>query len=146
MHSDTLSAQAVRAQLKLKIPLQWRLLKTTLATKPRNITPIFRTCGVLSSRELEITEVEDCTALLSKIHSQEWSVVEVVTAFCKRAAVAQQLINPLMDIAFDEGIQRAEELDDYLQSTGKVIGPWRLHGLPISFKVGSPMRGQSPVV
>jgi amidase len=143
MRSNTLSVQVVQTELKLKIPQQWRLPDTTLATKPRNITPIFRTCGILSARELEITEVEDCTALLSKIHSKDWSAVEAVTAFCKRAAIAQQLVNPLMDIAFDEGVRRAKELDDYLQSTGKVVGP--LHGLPISFKVRIPVRGESQV-
>jgi amidase len=143
MSSNTLSVQAVQAELKLKIPLQWWLPETTFATKPRNITPIFRTCGILSGRELEITEVKDCTALLSKIHSKDWSAVEVVTAFCKRAAIAQQLVNPLMDIAFEEGVRRAKELDDYLQSTGKVVGP--LHGLPISFKVRIPVRGESQV-
>ncbi|KEF57420.1 uncharacterized protein A1O9_05337 [Exophiala aquamarina CBS 119918] len=130
--SITMSAQAVQTELKSKITQQWRLTETTLATTPRNITSIFRTCGILSARELEVTEVEDSTALLSTIHSKEWSAVEVVTSFCKRAASAQQLVNPLVDITFDEGIQRAKELDDCLQSSGEVVGP--LHGLLISFK------------
>lgn len=97
--------------------------------------PIFRSCGLLSDRELEITDAEDCTAILEKIHSKEWSAYEVTVAFCKRAAIAQQLVNPLTEIDFEGGIQRAKELDEYLASTGKVVGP--LHGLPISFKVRS---------
>lgn len=97
--------------------------------------PIFESCGLLTAREVDITDAEDCVALLEKIHSKEWSALEVTTAFCKRAAIAQQLVNPLMDIDFERGIQRAKELDDYLESTGKVVGP--LHGLPISFKVFS---------
>jgi amidase len=38
----------------------------------------------------------------------------------------------LAEIRFEEALQRAEELDAILQSTGHVIGP--LHGLPISLK------------
>lgn len=94
---------------------------------------MFKSCGLLTARELDITDVEDCIALLKKIHSKEWSALEVTVAFCKRAAIAQQLVNCLMDIDFDGGIKRAKELDEYLESTGKVVGP--LHGLPVSFKV-----------
>jgi len=34
---------------------------------------------------------------------------------------------------FDKALQRAKELDDYLEKEGKPMGP--LHGLPISVKV-----------
>ena len=88
---------------------------------------------MLSERELEITDAEDCTVILQKLQSKEWSACEVAVAFCKRAAIAQQLVNPLIDIDFEGGMQRAKELDEYLASTGKVVGA--LHGLPISFKV-----------
>jgi len=87
----------------------------------------------LTARELEITCVQDAVALLEKIHSKEWSAFEVTVAFCKRASIAQQLVNCLMDIDFEGGIRRAKELDEYLASTGKVVGP--LHGLPVSIKV-----------
>lgn len=95
--------------------------------------PVFKSCGLLSDRELEITDVQDCVALLEKVHSKEWSALEVTVAFCKRAAIAHQLLNCLMDIDFEGAMQRAKELDEHLGSTGKVVGP--LHGLPISFKV-----------
>jgi amidase len=88
---------------------------------------------LLTARELEITCVQDAVVLLEKIHSKEWSAFEVTVAFCKRAAIAQQLVNCLMDIDFEGGIRRAKELDEYLASTGKVVGP--LHGLPVSLKV-----------
>jgi amidase len=87
----------------------------------------------LTERELEITDVEDCVALLERLHSRRWSALEVTVAFCKRAAIAQQLINPLMDIDFEGAMKRAKDLDDYLHKEGKLVGP--LHGLPISFKV-----------
>lgn len=77
--------------------------------------------------------MEDATALLAKIHSKEWSAFEVTVAYCKRAAIAQQLVNCLMDIDFEGGMQRAKELDEHLALTGKVVGP--LHGLPVSLKV-----------
>lgn len=59
--------------------------------------------------------------------------VEVVTAFCKRAAIAQQCVNCLTEIFFEEAIARARECDDYLEKHGKTMGA--LHGLPISLKV-----------
>lgn len=46
--------------------------------------------------------------------------------------MAQQLINCLTEIYFEEAIKRAEELDEYLAREGRTVGP--LHGLPISFK------------
>lgn len=62
---------------------------------------------------------------------------EVVTAFCKRAAIAQQCVNCLTEIFFEEAIARARECDDYFEKHGKTMGA--LHGLPISLKV----RGRS---
>jgi amidase len=109
------------------------LPESILSSKPRNVLPIFRDCGLLTARELEITEIADATALLEKIHSRQWTSLEVTVAFCKRAAIAQQLINCLMDIDFDRAIERAKELDEHLASTGELVGP--LHGLPVSLKV-----------
>ncbi|KIX07405.1 uncharacterized protein Z518_02058 [Rhinocladiella mackenziei CBS 650.93] len=125
------TAVTFQVALKSKIPPEW-VLPDMRTTRPRNIMPIFKTCGVLTDRELEITEVEDAVTLLEKLHSKTWSSLDVTVAFCKRAAVAQQLINCLMDIDFERGIQRAKELDEYLAATGKLAGP--LHGLPVSLK------------
>ena len=58
--------------------------------------------------------------------------MQVATAFCKRAAIAQQLTNCLTEIFFDRALASARRLDDYLEKHGKTIGP--LHGLPISLK------------
>ncbi|KIW80464.1 hypothetical protein Z517_07080 [Fonsecaea pedrosoi CBS 271.37] len=127
------TAAAYQAALKAKIPPEWLLPKDFLSGgKPRNIMPLFKTCGVLTSHELAITEVEDAVTLLEKLHSRTWSAVEVTVAFCKRAAVAQQLINCLMDIDFSGAIQRAKELDEHLATKGELVGP--LHGLPVSLK------------
>ncbi|OAG42120.1 hypothetical protein AYO21_03574 [Fonsecaea monophora] len=127
------TAAAYQAALKAKIPPEWLLPQDFLSGgKPRNIMPLFKTCGVLTSHELDITEVEDAVTLLEKLHSRTWSAVEVTVAFCKRAAVAQQLINCLMDIDFSGAIQRAKELDEHLATKGELVGP--LHGMPVSLK------------
>jgi amidase len=58
---------------------------------------------------------------------------DVVRAFCKRAAVAQQLTNCFTEIMFSEAIARAKWLDTEYQKRGnQIVGP--LHGLPISVK------------
>jgi amidase len=59
--------------------------------------------------------------------------VEVTTALCKRAAIAQQCVNCLTEIFFEEAMARAKECDEYLKKNGRPMGP--LHGLPISLKV-----------
>lgn len=53
-------------------------------------------------------------------------------AFCKRAAIAQQVTKCLTEVFFDKALKRARELDDHLLRTGKVVGP--LHGVPVSVK------------
>jgi Asp-tRNA(Asn)/Glu-tRNA(Gln) amidotransferase A subunit family amidase len=58
---------------------------------------------------------------------------EVVTAFCKRAAIAHQVVNCLTEIFFKEAIERARECDEYYKREGKGMGA--LHGLPVSLKV-----------
>lgn len=49
--------------------------------------------GILSARELEITEANTVADLLSKLASGTYTALEVTTAFCKRAAIAQQLVS-----------------------------------------------------
>ncbi|KAI0365222.1 general amidase [Pilatotrama ljubarskyi] len=90
------------------------------------------TCGLLSDREVEITNTSDVDILLKKLATAEWSAVEVTTAFYKRAIVAHQLVNCLTEIFVERALARAAELDEHLKRTGQVAGP--LHGLPISLK------------
>lgn len=58
----------------------------------QNVLDVPATCGLLSLKELEITGTYDAVDLLEKIRNYAFSVEEVVTAFCKRAAIAQQLV------------------------------------------------------
>ncbi|KAA1468201.1 general amidase [Dentipellis sp. KUC8613] len=97
-----------------------------------DVTPIPRESGLLSAKELEITELDNVPLLLKKLASGEWSAVEVTTAFAKRAVIAHQLTNCLTEIFIDRALERAAWLDEQLKTTGKVVGP--LHGLPISLK------------
>jgi amidase len=87
--------------------------------------------NLLSPLELEITTTST-PELLKRLSEGVWTAEATVTAFCKRAAVAQQALNCATDLLFDEAITTAQEHDAFLKSTGSTKGP--LHGLPISIK------------
>ncbi|KNG91541.1 general amidase-B [Aspergillus nomiae NRRL 13137] len=139
-HEKALAKQATAAS---KIPPEWRLpesIQAQLTSDPGlNCLDIPAQSGLLTARELAITTTEDATALLAKIANQEYTAVEVTTAFSKRAAIAQQLTSCLTETFFDVALTRAKALDEHLASTGKTVGP--LHGLPISLKDGFNVAG-----
>ena len=72
-----------------RIPQSWRLDPECPRT---NLLEVPRTCDILNERELRITEYKDATALLEDLTTGRQRSVDVVTAFCKRAAVAHQLV------------------------------------------------------
>ncbi|KAL3484516.1 amidase [Aspergillus germanicus] len=125
-------AAAKRSQCDAAIPLLWRLQPKQLHKSQTNVLDVPRTCGILTDREIHITEDFDATDLIENLARGTFSSLEVTTAFCKRAAIAQQLTSCLTETFFDVALKRAMFLDDHLQRTGKPIGP--LHGLPISIK------------
>lgn len=130
-----------KAEQLSRIPKEWLLTEDLAgsATGATDLRPLAWTSGILSDRELEITgDNLDATSLLAKIADRTYSSVEVVTAFCKRAAVAQQVSNCLTEIMFVDAIAAAERLDAEYERTGKTVGP--LHGLPITFKVQTRIR------
>lgn len=130
-------AASKRSAVANKIPSDWRLPSSQTAqyveTSTSSVLDVPRTCGLLTEKELELTENYDATALVEMMVKGEVKSIEVVTAFCKRAAIAQQCVNCLTEIMFDEALARARQCDDYLEREGKTMGP--LHGLPISLKV-----------
>lgn len=68
------------------------LLRDDIASKaPGNVTTIASTSGHFPNAEIEIVESE-AEDILLKIRERIWSAVEVAKAFCKAAAVAQQLV------------------------------------------------------
>lgn len=140
-------AAAKRAASLNQIPNDWRLPD---APRPKDVRSIPATCGILTPRELIITEEDEADVLLKRIAAAEWSAEEVALAYCKRAAIAQQLVRSprfaqkfltvmrlfqttcITEPLFDRALSRARGLDTHLRTTGAVIGP--LHGLPVSLK------------
>ena len=58
-----------------------------------SVLDVPRTCGLLTEDELDITENYDAVTLLEKIAARELTSHSVTTAFCKRAAITQQLVS-----------------------------------------------------
>ncbi|KAF7977397.1 hypothetical protein HWV62_4023 [Athelia sp. TMB] len=112
-----------------EIPKEW--LVSVPGEEVSNVTGFPEKCGLLSPREIEITNT-GVQGLLERLSQGFWSSVEVTTAFYKRAIIAQQVTNCLTEIFVERALARAAELDAHLKTTGKVVG--LLHGLPISLK------------
>lgn len=84
------------------IPEAWKLptevtetLRYPLETSRNNLMEldIPRRSGILTARELQITEAYDVGHLLKALVAGELTALEVTVAFCKRAAIAQQLVS-----------------------------------------------------
>jgi amidase len=120
-----------KAEQQARIPDTWRLPEST-NFEQSNVLQVPRQSGILTDIELQITEEYDATELVDELAKGNLSSSDVATAFCKRAAIAQQLTNCLTEILFDDAIARAKELDAHFDRTGQPFGP--LHGLPISLK------------
>ncbi|KAE8379943.1 amidase signature domain-containing protein [Aspergillus bertholletiae] len=147
-------AQRKQAHLEAQIPAEWRLSAAQIPSgmlsledsitnaklyQRVNVMNIPRTCGLLTSTELEITENWDIRGLLRAIAEKRYTTEDVVGAFCKRAAIAHQVTRCLSEPLFDCALQRAKDLDRHLQSSGKPIGP--LHGLPVTVKDSFHVKG-----
>jgi len=134
-------AEEKRQSLFDAIPTDWILSKDISDSLPKNLTKIPLNCGILSSLDIEITEIDEIEELADRIARGRYSAVDVTTAFCKRASIAHQLVNCLAEICFVEAFERAKFLDEYFRSTGgKTLGP--LHGIPISFKDQFEIKGR----
>lgn len=121
-----------RATQLALIPSAWHLPETILATPPASSVDTTRASGILSADELAWTETTDIRDLVELVKSRRVTSESLTKAFCKRAAIAQQVTKCLTEIFFDKALERARELDDHLLRTGEVVGP--LHGVPVSVK------------
>lgn len=91
-----------RAARDAGIPQEWRL-PTSILSKVAEDSQIsafdlLDEAAVLTRPEREITEIASAQELVSKISSRELSSYDVCLAFCKRAAVAHQLVCSRLDL------------------------------------------------
>ncbi|KWU46948.1 amidase [Rhodotorula sp. JG-1b] len=87
-----LAAQKREQQAQL-IPAEWRLSPEIISQAGDDVTGIAEQSGILSARELEITELDEVNELAERIANKTYTAEEVAVAFSKRAAIAQQLTN-----------------------------------------------------
>ncbi|KAJ9619106.1 hypothetical protein H2204_012817 [Knufia peltigerae] len=125
------------------VPKEWlipraKLEEYNLGSPRANVTDVPVTCGILTPRELEITGDHDAVSLLDALRrgpdDKGYTATEVVTAFCKRAAIAQQVTNCLTEIMFASAIERARDLEAARASAPSSTPLPPLWGLPISLK------------
>jgi hypothetical protein len=81
-----------KKQQASRIPKEW-LLPANTASNSNNVLDIPRKCGLLSEKELNITEAYDATDLVQKLGRGELKSVDVVTAFCKVCPLSDQTVN-----------------------------------------------------
>ena len=84
-------AQEKKARQTQSIPKAW--LITPPPTVVLDVNDVPEASGLLTAKELAITNTTDVSTLLSKLATSEWSSVEVTTAFYKRAIIAQQVVS-----------------------------------------------------
>lgn len=90
-------ASTYRSETTAKIPKDWLLPSSVTSsfseTSVQNVLDIPRTCGILTEEEIEITEKYDAITLARLLGEGIVKSVDVTRAFCKRAAIAQQLVS-----------------------------------------------------
>jgi amidase len=88
-----------RARQANQIPEAWRispsLLENVSPESRDSVLDVPRRSGLLTAEELNITERYDAVDLVQKLAKQEVSAYAVTLAFCKRAAIAQQVVSSI---------------------------------------------------
>lgn len=82
-------ARSKREQLAAAIPADWRIKELSAAD---SVVEYARSSGLLSAQELAMTE-STASSLVADMAAGRLRSVDVVLAFCKRAALAQQLVS-----------------------------------------------------
>jgi len=85
-------AAAKQAARDALIPAEWLLPSKDQYDGVLDVLSVPESCGILSPAELKITG-SSADVILARIREGAWTSVDVATAFCKRAAIAQQLVS-----------------------------------------------------
>ncbi|KAF8323776.1 amidase [Clavulina sp. PMI_390] len=128
-HADAASKKRAEREAILAKYSDWRPILPPATGIPLDASNLI--LSRLTAEESRIVHL-DATALVEAMASRQLSAVQVTTAFAKAAVAAQDLTNCLTEIFIEQGLARAQELDEHLVRTGRVVGP--LHGLPVSIK------------
>ena len=77
-----------KARIAATIPQEWRIKSLPTEDSVMNFP---KTSGIMSPEEIAITE-SSATDLVAQMAEEKLTSVAVTTAFCKRAALAHQLV------------------------------------------------------
>lgn len=84
--------QKARTRLSESIPSQWRIPAEKLPpVEQLDVMGFAHQSGLFSEREISIT-TSSATEIVKHVASGKWKAEDVTRAFCKRAAVAHQLV------------------------------------------------------
>ncbi|CCH46780.1 hypothetical protein BN7_6379 [Wickerhamomyces ciferrii] len=121
-----------RQDLSKQVEPYLPLIKNIDPSKDEHFNAAVEIEKLLSPKELKITGLTT-RELIDKQLQNELTAVDIYNAFSKRGALAHIFTNCAMELFFPEGLERAQELDDYrIKNGGKLVGPF--HGIPISLK------------
>ena len=88
-----------RKNILEQIPDEWRLNATDLERASKQLDLTGRFIQSLLTREtVEITSL-DTVDIVAALQRQEYSAVQVVTAFCHSAAVAHQIVRHTLSVS-----------------------------------------------
>ena len=78
------------ADVASRIPSEWQISPSKLPPSTTvNILSVPRASGILTAREIHITEDYNARELLNSLHKRKFTAVEVATAFCKVSTAPQ---------------------------------------------------------
>lgn len=77
------------------IPPAWKLAFSDQSSD-RNVMEVPTSCGILSPEEIRITSDYDAVSLAEELAKGTCTAEAVTVAFCKRAAIAHQLVTHVM--------------------------------------------------
>lgn len=86
-------SKKAREKLYESIPSDWRIPEDKLPpAEQKDVTDFPAKSGLLTESELAITD-SYATDIVKRIAAGEWKAEDVTRAFCKRAAIAHQVVS-----------------------------------------------------